>query len=51
MLKNEIPNVDLLRERNNLQHLLPEEVQPYFAANPEKIYDFPIFPFYIIPKK
>lgn len=50
MLKNEIPNVDLVSERNALQNLLPEEVQPYFAANPEKVYDFH-FPVLHYPKK
>ena len=50
MLKNEIPNVDLLRERNNLQHLLPDEVQAYFVANPEKTYDLH-YPVLHYPKK
>lgn len=50
MLKNEIPKVDLLHERNNLQPLLPEEVQPYFETNPEKIYDLH-FPVLQYPKK
>ncbi|KGO88825.1 DUF2797 domain-containing protein [Flavobacterium suncheonense] len=50
MLKNEIPNVDLLSERNRLQNLLPEEVQPYFAANPDKTYDLH-YPVLQYPKK
>ncbi|MEW5674868.1 DUF2797 domain-containing protein [Flavobacterium enshiense] len=50
MLKNEVPNVDLLTERNNLGNLLPEEVQPYFAPQPEKFYDLS-YPVLEYPKK
>lgn len=43
MLKNNIPNVDLVLERNNVLQWLPEEIKPYFAKEQElyKI-DFPI---------
>ncbi|MGX7667123.1 DUF2797 domain-containing protein [Flavobacterium pedocola] len=50
MLKNDIPSVDLLSERNKLQNLLPDEVQPYFTAQPEKIYDLS-YPVLEYPKK
>lgn len=50
MLKNDIPNVDLLSERNSLGNLIPKEVQPYFAASPEKMYDL-VYPVLEYPKK
>ncbi|HSD15111.1 MAG TPA: DUF2797 domain-containing protein [Flavobacterium sp.] len=50
MLKNEIPNVDLVAERNSLGNLIPEEVQPYFATVPEKKYDL-VYPVLEYPKK
>lgn len=50
MLKNDVPNVDLLSERNSLGNLIPEEVQPYFAASPEKMYDL-VYPVLEYPKK
>jgi len=50
MLKNEVPTVDLVAERNSLGKLIPEEVQPYFAAVPEKRYDL-VYPVLAYPKK
>lgn len=50
MLKNEIPNVDILAERNSLGNLIPEEVQPYFTTVPEKRYDL-VYPVLEYPKK
>ncbi|WP_430400054.1 DUF2797 domain-containing protein [Flavobacterium sp.] len=43
MLKNNVPDVDLVTERNNVLQWLPEEIKPYFAKEQElyKI-DFPI---------
>ena len=43
MLKNNVPDVDLVSERNNVLQLLPEEIKPYFTKEQElyKI-DFPI---------
>lgn len=43
MLKNNVPDVDLVAERNNVLQWLPEEIKPYFAKEQElyKI-DFPI---------
>lgn len=43
MLKNNVPNVDLIFERNSVLQWLPEEIKPYFAKEQElyKI-DFPI---------
>ena len=43
MLKNNVPNADLILERNNVLQWLPEEIKPYFAKEQElyKI-NFPI---------
>lgn len=43
MLKNNVPNADLIMERNSVLKWLPEEIKPYFAKEQElyKI-DFPI---------
>ncbi len=43
MLKNNVPDVDLVAQRNNVLQWLPEEIKPYFAKEQElyKI-DFPI---------
>jgi hypothetical protein len=43
MLKNNVPDVDLVTERNNVLQWLPEEIKPYFAKEQElyKI-NFPI---------
>jgi len=43
MLKNNVPDVDLVSERNNVLQWLPEEIKPYFTKEQElyKI-DFPI---------
>jgi hypothetical protein len=43
MLKNNVPDADLIAERNTVLQWLPEEVKPYFATE-QKVYDihFPI---------
>ena len=43
MLKNNVPNVDLISERNSVLQWLPEEIKPYFAKE-QALYkiDFPI---------
>lgn len=43
MLKNNVPNADLIMERNSVLQWLPEEIKPYFAKEQElyKI-NFPI---------
>jgi hypothetical protein len=50
MLKNEVPDADLIRERANLKYLIPKEVQNYFHPEKEDLYDlhFPVMEF---PKK
>jgi len=50
MLKNEVPDADLIRERANLKCLIPKEVQDYFHPEKEDLYDlhFPVMEF---PKK
>ncbi|MCG2610770.1 DUF2797 domain-containing protein [Flavobacterium sp. SM15] len=50
MLKNEIPQVDLITERNQIENLLPEEVKPYYSTTPEKLYDLS-YPVLEYPKK
>src|SRR6476620_3630964 len=39
MLKNDIPNVDLMAERLKLENLIPTEVQEYFHPNKEDLYE------------
>lgn len=39
MLKNDIPTVDLVSEREKIQPLLPEEIQPYFSKT-QSLYTF-----------
>ncbi|MFM7018974.1 DUF2797 domain-containing protein [Flavobacterium sp.] len=50
MLKNEVPDANLIRERANLKYLIPKEVQDYFHPEKEDLYDlhFPVMEF---PKK
>lgn len=44
MLKNEIPDVDLIKERASLKYIIPKEVQDYFHPEKEDRYDlsFPV---------
>ncbi|MEO0037847.1 MAG: hypothetical protein RIQ59_1058 [Bacteroidota bacterium] len=50
MLKNEVPDADLILERANLKYIIPKEVQEYFHPEKEDLYDlhFPVLEF---PKK
>ncbi|MDI9309564.1 MAG: DUF2797 domain-containing protein [Limnohabitans sp.] len=50
MLKNEIPVVDLIKERNGLRYVLPKEVQEYYHPESEDLYklQYPVLEF---PKK
>ena len=50
MLKNEVPDTDLIQERANLKYIIPKEVQEYFHPEKEDLYDlhFPVLEF---PKK
>ena len=50
MLKNEVPQMDLLYERAKLHELLPQEVQEYFHPEKEDLYDLN-FPVLQYPKK
>jgi Protein of unknown function (DUF2797) len=50
MLKNEVPQVDLVKEKQSLKYLIPKEVQPYYDLNASEIYDFN-FPVLQYPKK
>lgn len=38
MLKNEVPTVDLVKEKIALQHLIPKEVQEYFHIEKEDLW-------------
>ena len=50
MLKNEVPDADLIQERANLKYIIPKEVQDYFHPEKKDLYDlhFPVLEF---PKK
>ena len=50
MLLNNIPPMDLIARRNEIQMLLPEDVQPYFETTAEKLYmlEYPVLEY---PKK
>ncbi len=50
MLKNEVPDADLIQERANLKYIIPKEVQDFFHPEKEDLYDlhFPVLEF---PKK
>ena len=50
MLKNDVPNVDLIKERSNLKYLIPKEVQEYFHPEKKDLYDLH-FPVLEYPKK
>jgi hypothetical protein len=50
MLKNEVPDVDLVAERLKLESLLPSEVLPYFNPIKEDLYQL-LFPVIDYPKK
>ncbi len=39
MLKNDMPEVDLVAEKERIKPLLPKEVQEYFIENGTKLYD------------
>ncbi len=50
MLKNEVPNEDLIKERASLKYLIPKEVQQYFYPEKEDLYqlNYPVLEY---PKK
>lgn len=50
MLKNEIPDVDLIKERNSLNYVIPKEVQDYYEPESKNLYklEYPVLEF---PKK
>lgn len=50
MLKNEIPQVDLIKERFDIRYFLPEEVQEFFHPEKEDIYEIH-YPVLHYPKK
>lgn len=50
MLKNEVPDADLIQERANLKYIIPKEVQEYFHPEKEDLYDLH-FPVLVFPKK
>lgn len=39
MLKNEIPQVDLIHEKSTLQYLIPQEVREYFHTDKNDLFD------------
>lgn len=50
MLKNEVPTVDLIKERLKLEYLIPTEAQDYFYTTKDELYDIH-FPVLEYPKK
>lgn len=50
MLKNEVPDVDLVKERYNLRYILPKEVQEFFQPEKEDLYQLE-YPVLNYPKK
>lgn len=50
MLKNEVPDMDLIAERSKLKSFLPHEVQEYFHPEKEDLYELK-FPVLQYPKK
>jgi len=50
MLKNEVPQVDLIQERLKAGNFLPDEVRDYYAENNSHLYEFH-YPVLTFPKK
>jgi hypothetical protein len=50
MLKNEVPQVDLIQERLKAGNFLPNEVRDYYAENNSHLYEFH-YPVLTYPKK
>ena len=50
MLKNEVPEADLIKERASLKYLIPKEVQEYFDITKNDLYNLH-FPVLQYPKK
>jgi len=50
MLKNEVPQVDLIQERLKAGNFLPDEVRDYYAENNSHLYEFH-YPVLTYPKK
>jgi Protein of unknown function (DUF2797) len=50
MLKNEVPNVDLVSERNGLKYVIPNEVKDYFQTESNNLYKLQ-YPVIAYPKK
>jgi len=50
MLKNDIPTVDLMAERNGLKYVIPEEVQDYYNPESNDLYELH-YPVLEYPKK
>lgn len=50
MLKNDIPNVDLIKERSHSATFLPSEVLPYYSESAAHLYELH-FPVLTYPKK
>lgn len=50
MLKNEVPQVDLIKEKASLKYLIPKEVQDYYNSEDKGLYELH-FPVLSYPKK
>ena len=47
MLKNDVPKVDLLKEKGSLKYLIPKEVQDFYYPEKENLYElhYPVLQF------
>ncbi|MGH2665184.1 DUF2797 domain-containing protein [Flavobacterium sp.] len=50
MLKNEVPSVDIIKERQRLKELIPKEVQEFYDVNKNELYELH-YPVQQYPKK
>lgn len=50
MLKNDVPSVDLIKERNGLQYVIPKEVQEFYHPGNSDLYELN-YPVLEYPKK
>jgi hypothetical protein len=50
MLKNDVPSVDLIKERNGLQYVIPKEVQEFYHPENSDLYELK-YPVLEYPKK
>jgi hypothetical protein len=50
MLKNEVPDLDIIKERQSLKYLIPKEVQEFYDPNKNELFQLQ-YPVLLYPKK